>query len=199
MLCRCRSLSFAFVLALLALIFSISGCGDEEEGVSVQDGLESLKAGDHEDAKGIFEDVIENESDMDILVEAYVGLGWAGGKMLNRQESIASFENALSMKPQDADALAGVAVAYLADGQYDQAIDRANQALAVKSDYSFEPAGITARDLHIVLAESYYYKGDFDKVEEQLNILDPTRPPLDPTKPEYPAELLKELERITGG
>ena len=109
--------------------------------------------------------------------------------MANLQECIGNFQSALSQEPQNVDALAGVALAYLADDRYDQAIANSEQALEIDPDYLFEPTGITAQDLKIALAESYYYKGAFEEVKRILDI----------TEEVSPAELLEELEAASGG
>lgn len=192
MLHRTMLLSFVALSILLAMILSMSGCGgdDDDDDYSliklITEGQVLLETEDYEGAREKFDEVLVIEPGN---ISAYVGLGWAHGKLLNLQKSIASFQSALSIDPQDADALAGIAFAYLADDEYDQAIASSEQVLAIDPGYTFESTGITAQDLKIVLAESYYYKGDFEEAKRVLDI----------TAEVSPAELLEELEAASGG
>ena len=194
MLRRSMLLNFVLVSISLAMILSMSGCGgdddDDDDDLSLvklmSEGQMLLETEDYEGAREKFDEVLVIDPGN---ISAYVGLGWAYGKLLNLQESIASFQSALSIDPQDTDALAGIAFAYLADDKYDQAIASSEQVLAIDPGYTFESTGITAQDLKIVLAESYYYKGEFEEAKRVLDI----------TAEVSPAELLEELEAASGG
>lgn len=168
---RSTLLRFSLILVLFAVAFGVSGCEKEEdlidEVILTQKGWEDYMRGDYEDAKGKFEEAVKFAPG---FVPAYVGLGWTHGKMANLQASIENFQNALFEEPGNADALAGIAFAYLADDNYEQAIANANQALAIEPGYSFERDDATSQDLHMVLAESYYYMGDFDNAQTELGI-----------------------------
>ncbi|MFC1718308.1 tetratricopeptide repeat protein [Candidatus Poribacteria bacterium] len=194
MLRKTTLLSFALVLVPFAMILGISGCGgddDDDDGPGlIEEGWDLFVAEDHEGAKAKFEEALTIEPiTADVSAEANVGLGWVHGKLLNLQESIASFQSALAEDSQNADAHAGLALAYLADDKYDQAIASSDQALAIDPNYSFGATGITEQDLRVVLAESYYYKGDFEEAAIAIGV------------PEglSPAELLKEIEAASGG
>ena len=189
MLRKTTLLGFALASVSFAMILSMSGCGEKEEKAPAAVTLEGwalYEAENYEGAKEKFEEALTIGPG---YVDAYVGLGWAHGKMANLQECIDNFQSALSQEPQNVDALAGVALAYLADDRYDQVIASSERALEIDPDYLFEPTGITAQDLKIALAESYYYKGAFEEVKRILDI----------TEEVSPAELLEELEAASGG
>ncbi len=190
-------LGFVLISASLAMISILSGCGEEE--VDPLDVLkrawDSYEAENYEAAEESFEEVITLDPS---IVDAHIGLGWTHGKMASLQECIANFQSALSQEPQNVDALAGIALAYLAEDEYDQAIAKASQLLAISPDYSFEHGSVTSRNLHLVLAESYYYTGDFSKAHSEVDILNPGNE-LDSSSEDYAASLLEELERTSGG
>jgi tetratricopeptide (TPR) repeat protein len=117
-------------------------------------------------------------------------------RMTQLADCISSFQAALAKDAQNADALAGIALAYLANDEYDQAITNANQVLAINPSYSFAHGNVTSRNLRILLAESYYYKGDFENAQSQVDILNPGNG-LNPADEDYLAGLLKEIEKAS--
>ena len=142
--------------------------------------------GNYESAMGKFDEAVKFDPS---FVDGYIGLGWTHGKMANLQASIENFQNALFEESGNADALAGLAFAYLADDNYEQAIANANQALAIEPGYSFgREDNVTSQSLHMVLAESYYYMGDFDNAQRELGIVCTS-------EEDCAAELLEELIR----
>ena len=202
MLCKLRSLYFAAVSVLVLVILCISGCGEDEKedpGQLLKEAWKYYEAGEYDKADRTFDKVLDSQPNSTQQIEMYVGLGWTCGKTAMLQESIANFQSVLSVEPQNADALAGMAFAYLADDQYDQAIAYAKQALASNPGDSLEYCGVTSRDLHIVLAESYYCKGELENAQNELAELDPTVMELDPASEDYAVRLMESLERISGG
>ena len=184
----------------LALItaFGISGCGeDEPEGPTAEEitneGWTLYEARDYISALAKFDEAVSEDSN---YVDAYVGMGWSYGKMTQLADCISSFQTVLAKDAQNQDALAGIALAYLANDEYDQAIANASQVLASNPNYSFAHGNVTSRNLHIVLAESYYYKGDFENAQSQVDILNPGNG-LNPADEDYLAELLKEIEKAS--
>ncbi len=168
---RSTLLRFSLISVLFAVAFSMSGCGNDPipptpEELTLE-GWEAYMDGDYEGAKERFEEAVTTTTG---FVPAYVGLGWTHGKMANLQASIENFQNALLGEPGNVDALAGIAFAYLAGDDYEQAIANVDRALAIDPNYSFEHDNVTSQDLHMVLAESYYYKGDFDNAQRELGI-----------------------------
>ncbi len=198
MLCRPVLLSFILLSALLIMTFSMSGCGEEEQPTASEIGAEGWELYEARDYSGSLEKFNEAVSTDPDYADAYVGLGWAYGKMAQLTECVSSFRTALSKDAQNVDALAGIALAYLADDEYDQAIAKASQLLAISPDYSFEHGSVTSRNLHLVLAESYYYTGDLAKAQSEVDILNPGNE-LDSSSEDYAARLLEELERTSGG
>ncbi len=71
--------------------------------------------------------------------------------------------------------------------------------MAIEPNYSFDPTGITSQDLTLVLAESYYYKGELEDAQVELAKLDPEVKELDPASEDYAVKLLEALEAVSGG
>jgi tetratricopeptide (TPR) repeat protein len=189
----------SIILSALIMAFGISGCGeDEPEGPTVEEianeGWALYEGRDYTGALAKFDEAISEDPN---YVDAYVGMGWSHGKLTQLADCISSFQTALAKDAQNEDALAGIALAYLADDKYDQAIASANQVLASNPNYSFAHGNVTSRNLHIVLAESYYYKGDFEDAQSEVDILNPGNG-LDPADEDYLAGLLKEIEKASG-
>lgn len=185
-------------IILSALLIGLSGCGeDEPEGPTAEEvtneGWVLYAARDYTGALAKFDEAITEDPN---YVDAYVGMGWSYGKMTQLADCISSFQTALAKDAQNEDALAGIALAYLASDEYDQAIANASQVLTINPSYSFAHGNVTSRNLHIVLAESYYYKGDFEDAQSQVDILNPGNG-LNPADEDYLAGLLKEIEKVS--
>jgi len=188
----------SIILSALIVAFGISGCGEEEEvGPTAEEitneGWALYEARDYAGALAKFDEAVSEDSN---YVDAYTGMGWSYGKMTQLADCISSFQAALAKDAQNQDALAGIALAHLADDEYDQAIANANQVLAIDPNYSFAHGSVTSRNLHIVLAESYYYKGDFENAQSHVDILNPGNG-LNPTDEDYLAKMLKEIEKAS--
>jgi len=207
MLRKRMMLSFAVLSVLLAMILVISGCGDDDDDDDVDEAEDLVKDGwslfaskDYSGAAGKFDEALASKDIAPVVsADAYVGMGWSSGKMANIPEAIANFQSALSQDSQNADAHAGIALAYLANDQYDDAITSANQALSIDSNYQFTWTGITSYDLRLVLAESYYYKGNFENAQKELAKFDPEVEDLDPDSEGYAVMLLEALDAASGG
>ena len=185
-------------IILSALLMGLPGCGEEEpEGPTAEEitneGWSLYAARDYASALAKFDEAIAEDSN---YVDAYVGMGWSYGKLTQLADCISSFQLALAKDAQNADALAGIALAHLANDEYDQAIAKANKVLAANPNYSFAHGNVTSRNLHIVLAESYYYKGDFEDAQSQVDILNPGNG-LNSADEDYLAGLLKEIEKAS--
>jgi tetratricopeptide (TPR) repeat protein len=197
-----RKVLFSLVLisALAMAMFGMFGCGGQEEEPLLAsdvaaDGWKLYESKNMEDSLKLSETKFQKAVSVDPnYTDGYVGLGWTYGKMSNLKDSIDNFMIALSKEPQNLDALAGIAIAYLANDQYDQAIDSANKVLTNNPGYIFSHGNITSKHIHIILAESYYYTGDFVNTQKQIDILNPVNG-LDPTSKDYAEKLLKELEK----
>ena len=75
------------------------------------------------------------------------------------------------------------------------AVKHSREALRLRPNYIFthDPV-ITSKNLHLVLAEGYYYLGDFIKATEEAIIVDSTVE-IDPDNADL--ELLNVLEALT--
>jgi tetratricopeptide (TPR) repeat protein len=188
----------SIILSALIVAFGISGCGeDEPEGPTAEEitneGWALYEARDYAGALARFDEAISEDSN---YVNAYIGMGWSYGKMTQLADCVSSFQTALAKDAQNEDALAGIALAYLANDEYDQAIASANQVLAINPNYSFAHGNVTSRNMRVILAESHYYKGDFENAQSQVDILNPGNG-LNPADEDYLAGLLKEIEKAS--
>jgi len=85
-------------------------------------------------------------------------------------EAFDLMSNVLSEDPSNVDANVTLAGIYLARDQFTKALDVANRAFANASqDYvsSFNPH-VNKKTIHLILAQTYYYIGDFNRSNDQV-------------------------------
>lgn len=113
--------------------------------------------------------------------EAHNGLGWVNLRRAGQiddardrgqflEQSLINFERATAADPENVDAWAGKAGLELARENYSSAISAANKALELNPRYFSPHDNIDFRDLHLVLAESFFFEGSF---EDGANSQDP--------------------------
>ena len=195
-------LQVAWMFAIVAIIVFIS-CGPDfdnpldpknnpEGSALTAAGWANYESGKLDKAVTQFRQAItQNSQDL----EARVGLGWSLFQNQDVQGAINEFQLALVVDPNAVDAHAGLAGAYLATEGYKSAIDHAQSALRLQPKYTFahDPL-ITSKNLHLVLAESYYYLGDFTRAQEEIGIVDPS---IEIDQNNIESDLLMALEELT--
>ena len=85
-------------------------------------------------------------------------------------EAFDLMSNVLSEDPSNVDANVTLAGIYLARDQFTKALDVANRAFSNASqDYvsSFNPH-VNKKTIHLILAQTYYYIGDFNRSNDQV-------------------------------
>ena len=140
------------------------------------DDQEAYKSQDDAKAEELFRNALSLDPGHS---EAHNGLGWldfrragqAEGDKRNNYLSAAmlSFERATAADPENTDAWTGMAGLELAMGNYADARDAANRALSLNSRYFSSHDNIDYRDLHLILAESYFFLGWFVGTQETPN------------------------------
>jgi tetratricopeptide (TPR) repeat protein len=191
------------IVLALAVVCLIAACGpdfnnplDPENSpdvrILVRDGWTSYEAGNVDAAIAKFRQATTQDAQN---VEAYTGLGWSLFQNQDVQGAIDAFQRALAIDANAVDAHVGVAGAFLAAERYQSAVEHAQTALRLKPDYIFahNPL-ITSKNLHLLLAQGYYYLGDFTQAIEEVNIIDPT---IEVDSNNAASDLLRILEELT--
>jgi tetratricopeptide (TPR) repeat protein len=192
---------YSLLATILCLGISIFlGCGNDDEVVIAPDAEEFISqgwkeyvAGNYEDAIAKYQKALAENSDSS---EAYNGIGWSKARLGLIQDAIENFKMAVAKGPSNADAYVGLAGAYLADGDYERAIASADPVMLLYPDYSSHHDDIKAAHVHILLAECYYNVGDYTAARAQIDLLGDSGKRLDPSSPDYLADLLSVIEDL---
>ncbi|MBI3872764.1 MAG: hypothetical protein HY304_06785 [candidate division Zixibacteria bacterium] len=182
-----------------------SGCGGGKGGPpppTVEKGWQLFAAKDYTHAIAELGAVLAADSS---VVEAYVGLGWSYAFIEKLDSAAGQFEAAIRRNSSLADAHAGLSAVGLAQGDRNQAITHAIEALQLDSTWTFAHyPGVNHLDLHLILAQAYFGNGSpsyhLAQVEvnylDSHNGLDPGNPASWGSNPTYAAALLKEIQKI---
>ena len=171
-------------IGTLSLVATLGGCGG---GTSVGgtfgssetqtfEGWEAYKSQDDAKAEELFRNALSLDPGHS---EAYNGLGWLDFRRAGQAEgdkrtsylsaAKVSFQRATAADPENTDAWTGLAGLELAMGNFADARDAANRALSLNSRYFSSHDNIDYRDLHLILAESYFFLGWFVGTQETPN------------------------------
>ena len=112
--------------------------------------------------------------------EAHNGLGWlnlqragqeSGSEERSRllERARTNYQRAIAADPQNEDAWAGLAGLELAANNWVAARDAANRALEINPQYFSSHDNVDFRDLHIVLAQSFFHLGNFIETPSTLD------------------------------
>ena len=114
---------------------------------------------------------------------AFIGLGWVQLRQGDLLEALANFDTGLTFESTQLDGRVGRAAINLSFNEYNAVISDGNYVLNTDANYVFEyDETVDYRDVHILLAQAYYAKEDFESAQGQCNILDPNNG-LDPALP----------------
>jgi len=187
-------------VALLALL--VLACGDEgptdQGGPSAADltwqGWDRFETGEYSQARTKFNEAIQRDAG---YAEAYNGLGWTAMKLLAYQDALTAFERAVARDVNSTDPLVGMALLHrdFKGGDLDKVIALAAQALERSPRYRFShDRSLDWRDLHLLLAQAYFGRSEYDLANEQVAELGGNV--LDPASDSFVSDLLAEIERL---
>lgn len=181
-----KKITFLLFSVLLILSFSIfsfcskSGTESEKPPLEniIEEGWNYFSDSDYLNAVVEFNSAIEYYGSQ--AFEAYNGRGWSyariafGSEDDNYNKSMSDFEKALSYEPDLTDAKVGISFVYLVINYYSKAANTAESVLNDFPNYTFKyDSSITAVDLRILLAQAFFYLGNYSKAAEQLDIIEP--------------------------
>ena len=157
---------------LIASFFALvifCGCGGDKGPTIVtaeeliSQGWPKFVAGNFSGASGDFSAAIALDSSANNY-EGLLGLGWAELRQSHGGLAEKAFLKYLSKVSVSDDAEAGLALAYLADAKFEDAIVSANAVLLSNSDWTFSHASsINHLDLKLVIVQSYYETADYSQ------------------------------------
>jgi tetratricopeptide (TPR) repeat protein len=196
-------------LLLIALSISCGGDGSTEPRVVsegeinalIQSGWQLFESKDYSGSEAKFDSAVSLASSNSLFeslqAEAESGRGWSRANLRKFSSSKIDFTNSLSRTNRNAttdlNSKAGLAFVHHALNEFDLAIQRALEVLALDSNYTFEhDSRVYHKSLRLLLAQSYYTLGDFQKAAEQLDILEPDKAPHSTD----PNELLRKIQEL---
>jgi len=109
-------------------------------------------------------------------IEAFTGIGWASLYLPDQEErAYEAFNDAIYRNNSAYDAYCGRALLYLEREQFRKSAEDLEHVLSAEPSYRSEyiPDHLFVEALRCILASAYYSIGQFDKVQSQLDLLDP--------------------------
>ncbi len=191
---------YIFCLSILLLIINCelqNGITPPDKIVEelVNEGWEQFKSGNYQLALEKFQDVIVRDNN---YAEAYNGAGWASARLTNLTNAVSHFTQCITLNSSHVAAHAGLAFVYSAQKKYESAINSANKALSLRSNWLFTyDESIGYKDLHLILAASYFALGNFSQSLAQVQKLNPSFT-ADINTYEGKSALAEEIERLRG-
>ena len=192
-------------VACLACLLTAFGCGGDGGG-GPSDTAASLTAagwalfeqGEYEAAITKFDQALGLDA---TYSDAYNGLGWSNAKLDSLAEALGNFGECLVFNSTLADAYAGCAPVYrdyeTEPAHFDSAIATASQALILEATYFFShDDSFDWRDLHLIMAQSYYGLGEF--LDANTHVLALGGVTLDTESTTFVEDLAAEIERLEG-
>jgi len=148
--------------------------------------------------------------------EAYNGLGWLNFRKAGQEEdkdrrlaalngARKNFEHAVNADPGNTDALVGLAGVDLALGEWEKASIAAGRALDLSPRYFSSHDNIDYRDVHLVMAEAYFFMGRFKHTTEtpdpnnalyHIDVVDPGYKAFYESNQLTPPDLVRRIEEL---
>jgi len=159
---------FLLIVILAGTLLFYSSC--EKKGVKkitaselVQQGWPKFEARNFAGAESDFSAALSISTNATDSSGAFLGLGWTQLRLNYGGLAENSLVKYLSLAPGDSDGRAGLAFAYSTTNKFREAIDTANVVLLSNPTWAFShDNGINSADLHLLLAQCYYYIAIFD-------------------------------------
>lgn len=152
------------ITSIFALVI-FCACGKEKKPTTltapelISQGWTKFEAGNFSGAGGDFDAAIGLDTTAN---EAYLGLGWAELRQSHGGLAEIAFLKYLSRVSVSDTAEAGLALAYLADAKFQDAITSAKAVLLSNSTWTFShDSNINHLDLKLVIVQSYYETADY--------------------------------------
>jgi tetratricopeptide (TPR) repeat protein len=218
-----RTVKNAMLVLIGFCLLSAIGCGGgtatggsagSAENLSFE-GWADYVGGNYEKSEEVFLDALSLDPQS---TEAFNGLGWLKFQMAGQEgnaeirESILSdsrtnFQKATTSDPSNVDAWVGLSGLELHLGNWTDARDSANRALAIDPNYFSTHDNIDFHDVHLILAQAYFFLGSFVHTAETA---DPnnTLHHIDAVAPGYkgfyhsnglsPADLITKIGELQG-
>ncbi len=169
----------------------------------IQLGWQSFRNRNYNDAFSNFDQAVSlahtNSRYDSLQAEAECGRGWA--RAYNREFSLAKNDFLNSLAHQSVtqtvslNSKTGLALVHHALNEFSSAIQRALEVLNSNPNYVFEyDSRVYHKRLRLVLAQSYYTLGDFQKAAQQLDIIDPANAPHSTD----PVILIRQIQEMWG-
>ena len=168
-----------FLPLLMISFFTLAifcGCGKDKGPTKltaselIDQGWIKFEAGNFSGASGDFSAAIA----LDSTATSYtglLGLGWAELRQSHGGLAEIAFLKYLSKVSVSNDAKAGLALAYLADTKFEDAIASANAVLLSNSGWTFSHASsINHLDLKLVIVQSFYETADYEQSLEAIKL-----------------------------
>jgi len=199
---RIRVESDLGVVVLIAFLSVFMGCGgDGGKGETArevtQEGWRLFELGKHQEALEKFQIAVGIQP---TYADAHNGMGWCYAVLDQFGDAIESFQSAIDNGIEVADPYAGKALVYRdyteADQHFEKAIVSAELALSISRRYCFaHDPDLDWKDLMLVLAQCHYALTNYDLANAWVDSL-PDGVPVNPTSPNFVADLAAEIERL---
>jgi tetratricopeptide (TPR) repeat protein len=165
---------FSLMVILFTLLLLVYGCGGNGGGGGdefdklIEQGWAKLDAGDFSGASGDFNAALGLSA---TAYDAYLGLGWSELRQSHGGLAVNAFVIYVDSTSDDKyQGRGGLALAYLADGEFQGAVTTAGVVLTAVPNWSFEHDGsINYLDLELVIVQGYYEMAEYEQCLDAIH------------------------------